>query len=167
MVGSDPQDRMRLDTPCWKLSSLGGCFRPPVIHRSNQVLRLRQESTLPVRLEGPPGKHARQSHGQFKIDVRTCRSGVWIAKEPAVAAAGCARSWAGVHSEVAFSSPPYSSRSPIVRDSEIYCGTGGLFPACRLGWHRVPSTKICVQSWPGGLVSWFPTPPWSPGRTKS
>lgn len=86
-------------------------------------------------------------------NIRTYRSGVWVAKQTAVAAAGGARSWAGVPGEVTFSSPPDPTRSPIERDSESHCGTGGLFPSRGLGRYGCASVEIRKQGWPGGGIS--------------
>lgn len=96
------------------------------------------------------------------MGVCTHGSGVWVAKQSAVTAAGGTRIWAGVYREVTFGSSPYPSRSPVVRDGKRHCGAGGLFPACRLGWDRLSCVAICVQGWPARYVSRLLIPSWSP-----
>ena len=153
MLDLDPQDKRRLGILYWKLSSLEGCFHPPTTHRKNQVCHPCRGSTPQARRGELPGEYSHQRHIQFGIDIQTHRSGARVAKEPAVAAAGGARIWAGVYREITLSSPPYSSRSPIVRDRECKCGAGGLFPTCGLRWYGLSGVKICVQGWPERLVN--------------
>ena len=154
MVDSDPQGRRRLGTLCWRLLSSGGCFHPPAIHHRSQDFHLCRESTPLATPEGRPGEYVRQPHSRFETNVRsTRRSDACVAKKSAIAAACNARARAGVYRKITFSPPPYSSRSPVVWDGECHCGTRGLFPACRLGWHRFSGVKICVQGWPGGIFS--------------
>jgi len=163
----DPQDKKRLGTLYWKLLSLEDYFHPPTTRRKSQVCRPRRESTLQARLGELPGEYSHQRRTQFRIDVQTHRSGARVAKKPAVAAAGGARIWAGVYSEITLSSPPYSSRSPIVWDCECNCGTGGLFPARRLRWHGFSGVKICVHGWPGGACQPVVRTAMASSRTKS
>jgi hypothetical protein len=145
MLDSDPQGRRRLGTLYWKLSSSGGYFHPPATHHRSQVCRSHRGSTPPAILEGHPGEYDRQPHRQFETSVHsTRRSDACVAKKSTVAAACDARTRAGVHREITFSPPPYSSCSPVVWDGECHCGTRGLFPACRLGWHRFSGVKIGV-----------------------
>lgn len=151
----DPRDRRRSGTLCWKLSSSGGCFRPQAIHHSSQERHSHQVSTLPQKLEGRPVIATVSYHRKLEMGLGTHRSGFWVAQQAAVTASGGARVWTGVYREVTFSSPPYPSRSPIVRDGEGYCGTGGLFPACGLGWYWFSGTGICEQGWPARRVSRF------------